>query len=93
MSERETHHTLSGQVQVDDPCFGGELSGGKAGRGSENKVPFVAALSFDEEGHPLRIKLIPVSGFTKKKPLPSGLKPTLSQVVQCFPMACLVSLQ
>ena len=37
--------------------FGGELSGGKAGRGSENKVPFIAALSLDDEGHPLRIKL------------------------------------
>ena len=45
MSERETKYTLSGQVQVDDAYFGGELSGGKAGRGSENKVPFVAALS------------------------------------------------
>jgi hypothetical protein len=25
--------------------------GGKAGRGSENKVPFVAAVSLDPEGH------------------------------------------
>ena len=66
MSERETKYTLSGQVQVDDAYFGGELSGGKAGRGSENKVPFVAALSLDEEGHPLRIKLTPVSGFTNR---------------------------
>ncbi len=66
MSDRETHYTLSGQVQVDDAYFGLELSGGKAGRGSENKVPFVAALAFDEEGHPLRVKLTPVSGFTSK---------------------------
>ena len=66
MSERETNYTLSGQVQIDDAYFGGELSGGKAGRGSENKVPFVAALSLDDEGHPLRIKLTPVSGFTSK---------------------------
>ena len=64
MSERETKYTLSGQVQIDDAYFGGELSGGKAGRGSENKVPFVAALSLDDEGHPLRVKLTPVSGFT-----------------------------
>jgi hypothetical protein len=66
MSERETKYTLSGQVPVDDAYFGGELSGGKAGRGSENKAPFVAALSLDEEGHPLRVKLTPVSGFTSK---------------------------
>ena len=66
MSERETNYTLSGSIQVDDAYLGGELTGGKAGRGSENKVPFVAALSLDEEGHPLRIKLTPVSGFTNK---------------------------
>ena len=66
MSERETKYTLAGHVQVDDACFGGGLSGGKAERGSENKVPFVAALSLDDEGHPLRIKLTPVSGFTSK---------------------------
>ena len=66
MSERETNDTLSGQVQIDDAYFGGELSDGKAGRGSENKVPFVTALSLDEEGHPLRIKLTPVSGFTNR---------------------------
>jgi hypothetical protein len=66
MSERETKYTLSGQVQIDDAYLGGELSGGKAGRGSENKVPFVAAVSLDDNGHPLRIKLTPVSGFTLK---------------------------
>jgi hypothetical protein len=38
--------------------------GGKAGRGSENKVPFVAAVSLDPEGHPLHTKMIPVPGFT-----------------------------
>lgn len=66
MSERETTYTLTGHVQVDDAYLGGELSGGKVGRGSENKVPFVAAVSLDDNGHPLRIKLTPVSGFTLK---------------------------
>jgi len=33
------------------------LAGGKAGRGSENKVPFVAAISFNSEGRPLYIKM------------------------------------
>lgn len=66
MFEREAKYTLSGQVQIDDAYLGGELSGGKAGRGSENKVPFVAAVSLDDNGHPLRIKLTPVSGFTLK---------------------------
>jgi len=66
MFDRETNYTLTGSVQVDDAYLGGELSGGKAGRGSENKVPFVAALSLDDNNHPLRIKLTPVSGFTSK---------------------------
>jgi transposase-like protein len=66
MAERETLYTLTGPVQVDDAYLGGERSGGKAGRGSENKVPFVAALSLDDDGHPLRIKLTTVSGFTLK---------------------------
>jgi hypothetical protein len=30
---------------MDDAYLVGELAGGKTGRGSENKVPFVAAIS------------------------------------------------
>ena len=49
---------------MDDADLGGERVGGKAGRGSENKVPFVAAVSLQAEGHPLYTKMIPVPGFT-----------------------------
>ena len=66
MVEREAGYVLSGKVAVDDAYLGGELSGGTAGRGSENKVPFVAAVSLDPAGHPLRAKLTPVPGFTLK---------------------------
>ena len=66
MSERETSYALSGPVQIDDAYLGGERSGGKVGRGSENKAPFVAAVSLGDNGHPLRIKLTSVSGFTLK---------------------------
>ncbi len=52
MAEREDHYHLSSHVQMDDAYLGGERSGGKAGRGSENKIPFVAAVSVDDEGHP-----------------------------------------
>lgn len=45
MALREAAHTLSGSVQLDDAYLGGERAGGKPGRGSENKVPFVAAVS------------------------------------------------
>ena len=66
MVEREAGYVLSGTVQVDDAYLGGELNDGTAGRGSENKVPFVAAVSLDEEGHPLRAKLSQLPGFTRK---------------------------
>ena len=66
MVEREAHYVLSGQVEVDDAYLGGELSGGTAGRGSENKVPFVAAVSRDPAGNPVRAKLAPLPGFTRK---------------------------
>jgi transposase-like protein len=66
MAEQESGHRLSGAVQLDDAYLGGERTGGKAGRGSENKVPFVAAVSLSDEGHPLRLKLSQVSGFTSQ---------------------------
>ena len=64
MAQREERYVLDGPVLVDDAYLGGERSGGKAGRGSENKVPFVAAVSLSADGHPLRTKLSPVPGFT-----------------------------
>ena len=65
MVERDSAYTLDGDVQVDDAYLGGELAGGKAGRGSENKVPFVAAVSLNPDGHPLYTKMTPVPGFTR----------------------------
>lgn len=46
----ESDRQLSGRVEIDDAYLGGERSGGKAGRGSENKVPFVAAVQTTEDG-------------------------------------------
>ena len=64
MASREQMYVLEGTIQIDDAYLGGEHSGGKAGRGSENKTPFVAAVSLSKEGHPLRAKLSPVAGFS-----------------------------
>ena len=44
MSEREEAYVLKGNVLIDDAYLGGERPDGKAGRGSENKVPIVAAV-------------------------------------------------
>ena len=64
MAQRDGVHRLGGQVQMDDAYLGGELAGGKPGRGSQNKVPFVAAVSLSDEGRPRYLKLTPVAGFT-----------------------------
>ena len=64
MAKQDSTHRLDGTVQLDDAYLGGERAGGKPGRGSENKVPFVAAVSLNEAGHPMHIKLNLVNGFT-----------------------------
>ena len=64
MAQQEAVRRLDGAVQLDDAYLGGERSGGKAGRGSENKVPFVAAVALNAVGQPMRLKLDLVQGFT-----------------------------
>ncbi len=39
-------------MEIDDAYLGGERTGGKVGRGSENKVPFVAAVQTTPDGQP-----------------------------------------
>ena len=53
MRVREDRRELDGRVEMDDAYLGGERSGGKSGRGSENKVPIVAAVQTTAKGHPL----------------------------------------
>jgi transposase-like protein len=90
MATRDTQHRLSGTIQVDDAYLGGERSGGKPGRGSENKIPFVAAVSLNDKGRPLYVKLTPVSGFSNdaiSKWAKSNLAPgsdVLSDGLGCF---------
>jgi hypothetical protein len=90
MADREAAHLLQGPVQLDDTYLGGERSGGKAVRGSKNLVPFVAALSLDENGGPTNLKLDVVSGVTSQaigKWAKTRLKPgcvVLSDGLSCF---------
>lgn len=65
MAEREADRVLSGIIQLDDAYLGGERNGGKAGRDSENKRPFVVAVETTEDGHPRYAAIDPVPGFTK----------------------------
>jgi transposase-like protein len=52
MRQREEGRRLTGRVEIDDAYLGGERHGGKPGRGSENKIPFVAAVQTTEDGKP-----------------------------------------
>jgi len=67
MLERERNQPLSGRVELDDAYWGGARHGGKRGRGSENKTPFVAAVATTEAGQPVRMKMHRVKGFRKKE--------------------------
>ena len=59
MRVAEADRQLTGRVEIDDAYLGGERSGGKTGRGSENKVPFVAAVQTTEGGQPHLVCLSP----------------------------------
>ena len=54
MKERDDQTPLGGVIEVDDAYWGGERHGAKPGRGSPNKVPFIAALVLQRRRPPHR---------------------------------------
>ena len=89
MAQADQAHRLQGEVQVDDAYLGGEHPGA-GGRGSPNKVPIIAAVSLNRQGHPLYVKMSPLAGFTNeavKKWAAASLVPgtnVLSDGLACF---------
>lgn len=67
MCEREETTRLSGRVETDDSYLGGELEDGKRGRGSENKVPFIAAVQTNKQNNPIRAVFTPVKTFSQEE--------------------------
>lgn len=63
MFERQQDRSLSGVIEIDDAYLGGEKAG-KRGRGSANKIPFLAAVE-TRDGRPMKIQLRRVEGFRK----------------------------
>ena len=59
MRRREQGRWLSGRVEIDDAYLGGELPGGKRGRGSQNKVSFLAAVQTTDDGQAVQACLSP----------------------------------
>jgi transposase-like protein len=90
MYEREETTKLHGRVEVDDAYLGGELPGGKAGRGSENKIPFIAAIQTNASLNPMyavfhQVKsfcLTEVSSWAKRSLVPDTV--VVSDGLHCF---------
>jgi hypothetical protein len=69
MFQREQTRQLSGRIEMDDAYLGGEVHGGKSGRGSPNKVPFVCAVQTTEAGraHLMCLSLRPFTNDSLKE--------------------------
>ena len=89
MQERDASRVLDGRVEIDDAYLGGERTGGKPGRGSENKVPFVAAVQTTADGKAVlaRFDPIPFTTDSVEKWAKDALVPTaevVSDGLACF---------
>jgi hypothetical protein len=65
MATCEASRVLKGRIEMDDAYLGGELQGGKVGRGSENKQAFIVAVSTTPDGRPREVVFEPVRSFSK----------------------------
>jgi len=65
MKERDDSKPLTSFVQLDDAYWGGKKRDGKRGRGATGKIPFVAAVSTNTQGHPIAMKFSQVASFSK----------------------------
>jgi transposase-like protein len=67
MKERDDSKPLDGEyIQADDAYWGGKKHDGIRGRGATGKIPFVAAVSISDKGHPIAIRFSQVSAFSKE---------------------------
>ena len=65
MLEREEDRQLAWRIEIDDAYLGGERHGAKPGRGSPNKVSFIAAVQTTQSGAPELVCFSP-RPFTKE---------------------------
>ena len=73
MRQREESRQLGGRAEIDGAYLGREHRGGKPGRGSPNKSPFVDAVHTTESGSPV-LASFSQRPFTKKS-LPRSPSP------------------
>ena len=58
---------LEGRIEMDDVFLGRRRPGGKPGRGSPGKTPFIAAVETTDDGKPKRIRLKRIARFKRKR--------------------------
>jgi hypothetical protein len=63
-TEREEAYLLREKILIDDAYLGGERPSGMVGRGSENTILIVAAISLNEAGHPIHARITAVNCFS-----------------------------
>jgi hypothetical protein len=65
MREHDAERQPTGVIEIDDVSRGGECHGETPGRGSPNKIPVIAAVAKNHEGHPIALRMRMVDGFRK----------------------------
>jgi len=58
---------LENFVELDDVYWGGKKKDGKRGRGATGKTPFLAAVSRNDKGHPIHMRMSKVTSFTSNE--------------------------
>lgn len=67
MKERDDSKPIPASLaQIDDAYWGGKKRDGRRGRGATGKIPFVAAVSTNDDGHPIQMRFSRVTSFSKK---------------------------
>jgi transposase-like protein len=70
MKSADDSRALGGIIELDDVYWGGKRKGGKrgrGGRGAAGKTPFLAAVSRNEKGHPIYMRMSKVRSFTSSE--------------------------
>lgn len=64
MKNHDDSRPLYGIIQLDDAYLGGKKNDGRRGRGASGKAPFVAAVSTNVLGRPMRMRFSRVAAFS-----------------------------
>jgi len=67
MKDEDEAHPLSGNIQLDDAYWGGKKHDGIRGRGASGKTPFIAAVSTNDDGHPIHMRLNRLASFSAEE--------------------------